>query len=104
MDYYLLARVFRVYDAKSGKINGPTKNVIIYAGNEHIKTYIKALTDSSSVTALFTSVFSVGVTVAAPAVSTAAAPAAPVAAPAACLDLTGFAETLAWNNNPVVSV
>lgn len=99
MDYYLLARVFRDYDTKSGRINGPAKNVIIYAGNAHIKNYIKALTDSSSsVTALFTSEFSVGETGAAPSATT------PVAAPVACLNLTGFAEKLAWNFNPVVSV
>jgi hypothetical protein len=86
MDYYLLARVFRGYATKSGKINGPTKNVIIYAGNEHIKNYIKVLT--STPTALFTSEFSA---------VTASAPVAHVA----CLTLSGFAEKLAWNNNSV---
>jgi hypothetical protein len=40
MDFYLMSRVFRIFDDDNGNILHDTSNIIIYAGDSHVKTYI----------------------------------------------------------------
>ena len=40
MDFYLMSRVFRIFDDDDGNILHDASNIIIYAGNSHVKNYI----------------------------------------------------------------
>lgn len=44
MDIYLMARCFRNFHQKGQEYSWPSYNNVIYAGDEHIKTYVKFLT------------------------------------------------------------
>ena len=45
MDMYLMSRVFRSFYDENGNEIYDSKNIIIYAGNQHIKNYIKMFED-----------------------------------------------------------